>query len=444
MRIHSDLIGLVITSSLVSGCEPSAAQPRALVAPDLVASPEREDAVALDRADALDRVVLVCAVLERNPDLAAAEEALAAARAASRRPVAAGATRVGFAIAPVSIGRDVPFGFIVDVEQSVRLGQRRLEREVATTGAEAYSHRRDGVRNELALAATSLYDDHFEIARALETNAEHHALVTDLVETATRRFASGLVSAQDPLQAELELARIEQERVELEAERAITAARVNRLLHRAPETPLPPPPARLDPLEREPSAGDLRKEALAARPELRAAGVEADARTRSVQLARRRFAPELSAMASYNSMWADVEHRFMLGVGLMVPLQVGALRAGVGEARAEARRAQRVVDAERDRVAAEVEEARARVSAAERILKLQRERLIPTARDRVEAARIGYESNANDIDALIDAERELRSVELEAQRAFADLDRRRAELDWAVGRVPCAKAEVRR
>lgn len=411
------------------------------------AAPTREtpqDRIALDDARVLDRGALVCAVLHRNPDVAAAEEALAAARAAAGRPTRAGATRVGFSLAPASLGRTVPVGYVVELEQSVRLGQRRLEREVAATQAEAFVHRRDQVRNDLALAAASIYDDHFELARALDTNAAHVTLLTELVETAKRRYVAGLVSAQDPLQAELELARLEQERLEIEAQRTITTARANRLLHREPDTPLPPAPDRLVRADADADRDGLHGAALASRPEVQVADIEVDARTRSIALAQRRFAPEISAMASYNSMWADVEHRFMLGVGLTIPLQLRALRAGVAEARAQSRQAARMAAAERDRVGEEVHTALARVSAADRIVALHTERLLPLARERVEAAQIGYESNTNDIDALIDAERELRSIELEMQRAVAELDRRRAELDWAVGRAPCADAEVRR
>jgi outer membrane protein TolC len=149
-------------------------------------------------------------------------------------------------------------------------------------------------------------------------------------------------------------------------------------------------------------------------------------------------------MASYNSMWADPRHQFMVGVGLVLPLQFGALRAGVSQARAEQRRAQRRQEAELDRVAAEVEEALARFEQAEATARLYEGRLLPTARERVAAAQIGYESDANDIDALIDAERELRSVELAYHSTLAEVDRRRAELEWAIGRDPCGAKEVRR
>jgi cobalt-zinc-cadmium efflux system outer membrane protein len=294
------------------------------------------------------------------------------------------------------------------------------------------------------LAAASLYDEHYELARALETNAEHEALVAELVDAATRRYAVGLVPAQDPLQAELELQRIEEERLAIEARQRVAVARTNRLLHRRADAPLPPAPDRLGAVGTAGDPAQLREEALASRPEILAADVDADARTRGATLARRRFVPELSAMASYSTMWMNVEHRFMVGVGLMVPLQIGALRAGVAEARAEQRRAQRQQEAERDRVAAEVEEALARVEQAEATARLYESRLIPTARERVAAAQIGYETAGNDIDALIDAERELRSVELAYHRILAEVDRRRAELEWAIGRDPCDAQELRR
>jgi outer membrane protein TolC len=436
---------LVATSVLALGCRP---QPSVAPGVSPTANTERSsplEAPDIEKARVLDRRALVCAVLERNRDLAAADEAIAAARAGAGRPTAAGGTRVSWSIAPGTIGSDdVPFGQVVEVEQSVRLAQRRLEREVAGRDADALALRRDAMRNELALAAASLYDEHYELARALETNAEHEALVAELVDAATRRYAVGLVPAQDPLQAELELQRIEEERLAIEARQRVAVARTNRLLHRRADAPLPPAPDRLAAVGTAGDPAQLREEALASRPEILAADVDADARTRGATLARRRFVPELSAMASYSTMWMNVEHRFMVGVGLMVPLQIGALRAGVAEARAEQRRAQRQQEAERDRVAAEVEEALARVEQAEATARLYESRLIPTARERVAAAQIGYETAGNDIDALIDAERELRSVELAYHRILAEVDRRRAELEWAIGRDPCDAQELRR
>ena len=58
------------------------------------------------------------------------------------------------------------------------------------------------------------------------------------------------------------------------------------------------------------------------------------------------------------------------------------------------------------------------------------------ARDQVDAARAGFVASRNDFVAVVSAEKNLRSAELEYQVARATFDRRRAELDRALGRVP--------
>ena len=77
-----------------------------------------------------------------------------------------------------------------------------------------------------------------------------------------------------------------------------------------------------------------------------------------------------------------------------------------------------------------------RLEEAAHVLHLYEERLIPVARDQVDAARAGFITSRNDFVAVIGAEKNLRSVELEYQMMRATFDQRRAELDRALGRMP--------
>ena len=77
-----------------------------------------------------------------------------------------------------------------------------------------------------------------------------------------------------------------------------------------------------------------------------------------------------------------------------------------------------------------------RLQEGEHVLTLFRERLLPAARDQVHATRSGFEAGRNSFLALIDAQRNLRDVELGHERALVDLGRRRAEHDRSMGRVP--------
>ena len=90
----------------------------------------------------------------------------------------------------------------------------------------------------------------------------------------------------------------------------------------------------------------------------------------------------------------------------------------------------------RDEVRLGVRSGADRLAEARHVVRLFRDRLLPAARDQVDAARSGFETGRNSFLALIDAERNLRNVELGYEETLADLGRRRAELDRALGRIP--------
>jgi outer membrane protein TolC len=78
---------------------------------------------------------------------------------------------------------------------------------------------------------------------------------------------------------------------------------------------------------------------------------------------------------------------------------------------------------------------------AHHVVELYQDRLIPAARAQIDAAESGYETGRNNFQALIDAERSVRSLEIEYQQALASLAQRAAELDRARGILPGLGAE---
>src|SRR5690606_9953969 len=121
----------------------------------------------------------------------------------------------------------------------------------------------------LALVASTLFDDYFLTHRAIEIRERHIALLGELKRSAEAQYVVGRASQQDALQAEVELAHLEHERMVLGHERARIRARLNGLLHRRPELPLPPAPESLPtPDLTLPPTAELQAQALANRPEL--------------------------------------------------------------------------------------------------------------------------------------------------------------------------------
>lgn len=388
----------------------------------------------------LERDALVRTVLERNPDIEAARQAW---RAAAARPAQAGALEdpmLSYGVAPLSIASgDVGFGQELRVEQRIPdPGRRSLRRTQARAEVDAAVSDYHAAVLELSAMAALLFEDYRLVYRAAEINQEHLRLLQDFREVAAGRYAAGLASQQDPIQAEVESVELLQREVELTAERQGLEARLNALLHRRPGLPLPPPsgsvpgPQPADPLDPE----ALEEAAIAARPEMARRLAELRSLQLGVELARRERRPDFGVMGSYNSMWMDAEHRWMAGVSVNLP--VWRSRIAAAEAEAEARLAQ--AESEREHleieIRAEVREKLARLGEAQQRIALFEDRLLPAVRDFIQAARAAFETGQSSFLNVIEAERGLRRAQLGYEQALADRRRREVELDRAVGRLP--------
>jgi outer membrane protein TolC len=398
-----------------------------------------DDDVAL-KGPTLSRAAFVRAVLHRNRSIEAARQAWRAAVARVRQSGAMDDPMVSLELAPLSIGSTTArFGYSAMVSQRLPWpGKLSLEEVTARAEADAYKCDYEATRRELALTASLLYDDYFVAARSLEVNEHHVALMGAMRGAAIAQFESGRASAQDPLQAEFELTHMEHDAVILASKRDVTVALMNELLHRAPELPLPPPVKDLAAPAGPDAAGTphLETEALDRRPDVAAARSHARAEQARADRASREYLPDFTVSTSYNSMWDMPEHRWMVGLSFNLPIQGGRRAGAVDEANAA--RAKFEADSERMRDAARVQVVVAlkQLEESTHVLHIYEERLLPVARDEVQAARAAFTASQASFTAVVDAEKNLRTVELEAQIARADHDRRRAELDRALGRIP--------
>src|SRR5258708_7404979 len=271
------------------------------------------------------------------------------------------------------------------------------------------------MKRELALSAVVLYDQYFIAVRSIEINARHVELMRAMRDGAMAQFQAGRASAQDPLQAEAELAHMEHDTAILTSQRDVTVAQMNELLHRAPELPLPPPPSEL-PMPTIPGSREtehLETDAVAHRTEITAAHQRAQGAQARADRAEREYYPDLTVSTSYNSMWDMPEHRWMVGVGFNLPLQTGR-RAGAAD-EALAMRAQFESDAARmtDAARTQVYVALKQLQESEHVLGLFEKRLLPVARDQIDAARAGFTASQNPFMAAGGARKNVRTGELD-------------------------------
>lgn len=421
-----------------------------LVAAARAAGQEEIPAAAdpLAGAARLELAALVDAVLARNPSIEAARHAWRAAVQRVPQATSWADPMVAAAVAPLSVAGDMPFGATVEARQRLPYpGRLRLAGDIARLEALGAEEEIEVVVLDLAHLAAELYHQLYLIERAREVNAEHVRLLGEVQETATARYAAGLAPQQAPLQAEVELTHVVHRDLDLVTERHIVVARLNALLHRPAGSPLPP--AAQPPLRDVPAAvvaraghhGSAAQVAPAAvaelppRPELAAAAAEIEARRLEVELAGLARRPDLDLMTSYNSMF-EGDHRWMIGVAVELPVRRARIAAAEAEAAARLAAAESRRAALADQVRAEVEAASQHLAHTVHIVELYRDRLRPASADQLRAARAGLETGQVDLGTVIEAERNLRAVDLSAVEALVEVSRAQVALDRALGRLP--------
>ncbi len=378
---------------------------------------------------------LLIEVERRNPSLQAALAAWGAAGERAPQVLALDDPTLTTMFAPASFSSPtIQSSYIVGVGQKIPwAGKRELRGHVALWNAVAASLDYDEVRLRLAEAARLAYYDYYNVFRQLEVNDAGLAAVRSFRETAKSKFEASQVTEQDLLQADVELAQLEQRRVELDRARQVATARINLLLHREPQLALPLPPQRIEVSGELPDVDALRGQALESRPDLSALAARVQAGQNEVALMCKEFYPDFEVMGRYDTFWTDPAQRAQVALNLNIPLNQDRRQAAVREAIFRLNKAQAEYNQQVDTVRSEVQTAFARLSASRRTLELFTAKLLPASESNVSAATSGYEAGTIDFLRLVQAQRELIDINEKYQMAIVEYYRNRAELDRVVG-----------
>jgi outer membrane protein TolC len=404
-----------------------------LAANPVWAAPQLENR-APEAGEPLTAEKLALSVLEANPGLAAMEAAAEAAAFGIEPAGSLDDPMLSYGAAPLTAGAGRSLNQKVEISQRIPWPGTLAARESAARfEAVAAGRDADTLRLQLIAQAKSAYAEWRYIDSALDIHHATQALLDELIATAQTRYAAGRALKQDVLQAEVERADLENHLLRLLRERATVQARINALLNRAPDAPLPAAaPISLQPTP--PALEVLQPLALAQHPELSRLNAEISASESQVTLAEKAFYPNFQVGVSYNSLWDETDKRPFFGVSINIPFDRGKRRSELDQARAELRRTQLSLSERRAQLLAELATARAEVIQAQKSVALYRDELVPLAAQYLEAAIADYQSGAGAFLNVITAEQRKLETDLELARARADYVRRLAELElWAGG-----------
>jgi outer membrane protein TolC len=381
--------------------------------------------------------VLIDNVLARNRSLAAMLAAWQAAAQRYPQVVSLEDPMFSGSIGPESLGsRQVEPGYMLEVGQKIPWpGKQAARGRVAGAEANAAWHESLDTRLQIVQAAQTAFYDYYLVARLMELNSRNLQLVTGFRDTAQARYVSNLVPQQDVLSAELELLDLQRRSLELRRMQWIAIARINTLLHRPPDFPLPPPPAALRDEGDLPPPELLRQTAIERRPDLAMLAARIRAEQANLALAYKEYFPDAEFWYRYDGYWQPDESdlRSQVGMNVNVPVYQHRRHAAVREAmfRIGQRRAE--LEQRVDDVMNDVQAAAARVGESQRTIALYREHSLPVAEQAIESARAAYITGGIDFLRLLEAQRRRVVLQEQHAEAVADYFRRLSELERATG-----------
>ena len=394
------------------------------------------ETVDLTVGQVLDVDTLIASVHARNPSLQAAHAAWHEALQRYPQEISLQDPVLQSMIAPATLpsNSSVQSSYYIGLAQQVPWsGKRELRGQKALWEATAKSSDSKTVLLQLSSATRIAFFDDYLAHREIELNRQNLELMQDFRSTAKSKYEAAQVSQQDLSAADLELVKLEQQKLDLEKSKQIAIARINTLLHQRPDEPLPPPPKELDAIADLPEISELREDAIQSRPEIAALSARIQVERNAIGLALKEYYPDFEFMTRYDSFWTDRVQRGQLGMNMNIPIQNDRRAASVREAQFRVQRMCSELAVQQDAVNEEVQMAFAKVEASRKTVMLFKNRILSIADVNLETARAAYISGSIDFLRLMDARRQSTEQQIGYQRALTEYHRSVAELQRAIG-----------
>ena len=340
----------------------------------------------------------------------------------------------GATLAPASFGsRDVESAYAIEASQKLPWhGKRALRGAVARAAADSASRDIETTRQKLAELAELSFWDYYVSRRLLELNDQNSEILQSFRANAESRYQTGLVTQQDVLQADLDLANLEQRRIELQRMEKVASGRINVLLRRSPADPLPRP---AEPADRNVSLPDehlLLAVAVSQRPEVSAAAARIREEQAGLAIACKQYYPDAEVFGRYDTFWqprdTQSDLQGQLGARINLPVYEARLNAAVCEARFQVAKARAEYDQLVLDVQVDVQAAYEQVIESQRTVELYSTKLVPVAEQNVDAARANYDTSRISFLELAITQRQLVDARERLLEAQVELLRRAATL----------------
>ncbi|MHC4439382.1 MAG: TolC family protein [Planctomycetota bacterium] len=344
--------------------------------------------------------------------------------------------------------------FIEEVETRVGPQRNRLEimqtfpwfgeiearTDAAAAAAKAAMKRYEATKLKLFYETKDVFYEYTYLARAIEIAKENLELIQHFEEVARTKYMAAAAGHPDVIRAQIELARLEDRLKTLEELRKPIVARLSSVLNRQSIEMLPWPRKaefRTAQLNREKMIELLR----ARNPELEALDFELQAAKDGVELAKKKFWPDVGVGVGWTDTGSAVnpgmsdsgKDPIILMFSMNLPIWREGYKAAELQAKANVLKASHQKKEAENTIIARAERALYDFEDSDRKRKLYRDVLIPKAEELLGASETAYKAGTIDFLSLINAQQKLLEFQLHYERALTDNQQELARLEMLVG-----------
>ena len=319
-------------------------------------------------------------------------------------------------------------------------GKIEARTDAAAVAAKAARKRYEAAKLKLFFEVKEAFYEYAYLAKAVEIAKENLELIKHFEEVARMKYMAAATGHPDVIRAQVELAKLEDQLKTLEDMREPIVAGLNAVLNRRSFEMLPwPEKEKFQTVQvNHQQMIEMLKER---NPELQALDFELEAAKSKVELAKKKFRPDIGVGVD----WIDTGSAVSPGVGgsgrdpiilmfsMNLPIWRESYKAAELQAKANVRKtSQRKTEAENTimaravRVLYDFEDSNRKIT-------LYGDVLVPKAEELLSASETAYNAGTIDFLSLVDAQRVLLKYELFYERAIVDNAQKAAELEMLIG-----------
>lgn len=321
-------------------------------------------------------------------------------------------------------------------------GKLGLKEEAAEFDALAAGHTVEEVRLQLIRNVKSQWWQLYYLDRALETVDINKTLLRQFITVAKTKYETGKGLQQDVLLAQLELSKLIDQKIQLQAIRRNQTIRLNILMDKPANDILSLPDKVSKTMPNIVDENVLYRLAESARPRLKQMETQINAAQSRLDLARRDYYPDFKLGVTYGDRTGDnplprggARSDFVsVMVGVKIPLYAGRKQSkAVSQKRSELQINRYALLDEKGLVMAAISTAVTDYHRAKQQFSLFGSGIVPQAQQTVASMLAGYQVSEVDFLNLVRSQMTLFNYELQYWKALSDAKQALARLEAAVG-----------